>query len=153
MQLAKPALDVGLFTNDIDAQLRFWQQDMQVAFDHLLPVGGGLHQHRHTIGDSVLKINHSRDPLPRDTPSGLSALTLHKQTVAEGTYADPDGNRVTVVAPKDASPLNLTLTLSVSDRDRHAHFYGQVLGLDEAGAHTFSIGASRLVQRCSCAAA
>jgi hypothetical protein len=45
--LAKDALDVGLFTNQLKAQLSFWQHQVGLAFDHLLPVGGGVRQHRH----------------------------------------------------------------------------------------------------------
>ena len=61
MQLVKPALDVGLYTNDLDPMLTFWQQQAGLSFSELLR-GGGIHQHRHAIGDSVLKINHSRTP-------------------------------------------------------------------------------------------
>ena len=60
LNLAKPALDIGLYTNQLDQTLAFWQSDAGVTFDHLLKVGSGLHQHRHQIGNSVLKINHPR---------------------------------------------------------------------------------------------
>ena len=60
VKLAKLALDVGLYTNQRDAMLEFWQSDAGVTFDELLPVGRGVHQLRHRIGDSILKINHAR---------------------------------------------------------------------------------------------
>ena len=40
MQLVKPALDVGLYTNDLDPMLTFWQQQAGLSFSELLPVGG-----------------------------------------------------------------------------------------------------------------
>ena len=39
MQLVKPALDVGLYTNNLDPVLTFWQQQANVPFSELLPVG------------------------------------------------------------------------------------------------------------------
>ena len=45
MQLAKPALDIGLYTNNVDAMLAFWQEQVHVEFSELLKVGGGLHQY------------------------------------------------------------------------------------------------------------
>lgn len=78
MQLAKPALDIGLFTNDIDALLPFWREQIGVGESELLKLGGGVHQYRHAIGDSVLKINHCREPVPRARPcaSGMWQLSL-----------------------------------------------------------------------------
>ena len=97
MQLVKPALDVGLYTNDLDPMLTFWQQQAGLSFSELLPVGGGIHQHRHAIGDSVLKINHSRTPLPTG-PSGLAQLALFNNLVARPQMLlDPDGNKLSCI--------------------------------------------------------
>ena len=41
MELAKPALDVGLYTNRIEAVLAFWQQEAGIPFRELLPVAPG----------------------------------------------------------------------------------------------------------------
>jgi len=41
MQLTKSVIDVGLSTNDLEPMLRFWQQDVGLRFDHLLPVPRG----------------------------------------------------------------------------------------------------------------
>ena len=49
MKLAKAALDVGLYTNQREAMLEFWQHRVGVPFDELLPVGRGVQQHRHLI--------------------------------------------------------------------------------------------------------
>ena len=143
MDLAKPALDVGMYTNDINLQLTFWQQGLNVPFAELLPLGAGLQQHRHSIGESVLKINHSREPIPRGAPTGLSALTLYRadQTTAE-TLNDPDGNVVTL-APLE-NEMNLTLHLTVNDLDAQRHFYGSVLGLPRQAENVFRAGTSAI---------
>ena len=144
MQLAKPALDVGLYTNQIDQSLTFWQEEAGVPFSELLPVGGGLHQHRHAIGQSVLKINHPREPVARGNATGLSALTIYRENIDTiQALTDPDGNPVTLHPATDEG--NLALTLSVNDLDQSADFYANALGLTETKPHTFSVGESRIV--------
>ncbi|XOV84397.1 MAG: VOC family protein [bacterium] len=145
MELAKPALDVGLYTNDIDAMLAFWQEQVHVPYSELLKVGGGLHQHRHAIGDSVLKVNHRREPVSRDKPTGLSALEIYSEVVdGRIELLDPDGNEVWLSPQADAPEQNLTLHMTVNDLAESNRFYGEVLGLSSAGDHTFQVGASRI---------
>ena len=61
LSLAKPALDIGLFTNQVDEIASFWQDAIGVAFDHILPISKTVRQHRHTFGHGVLKINQSKE--------------------------------------------------------------------------------------------
>ena len=76
MELAKPAIDIGLFTNQLEPMLTFWQNTVGVPFNELLPVGKGIHQHRHAIGRSVFKLNHVRDVLTPLPASGIRRLTV-----------------------------------------------------------------------------
>jgi lactoylglutathione lyase len=144
MELAKPALDVGLYTNQLDPMLAFWQEQAGVEFSELLPVGGGVHQHRHAIGDSILKVNHSRDPLDRSTPSGLKKLVLFSDQVDERQeLMDPDGNEVDLAPRADDSP-NLRLVLEVNDLARSSAFYGNTLELPRKGDTLFAAGNSEI---------
>ena len=56
MELAKPHFDVALLTNQRDAMLAFWQQEVGLPFEELLPTGGGNQQHRHAMNGSVFKL-------------------------------------------------------------------------------------------------
>ena len=144
MQLVKPALDVGLYTNDLDPMLTFWQQQAGLSFSELLPVGGGVHQHRHAIGDSVLKINHSRTPLPAG-PSGLAQLALFNNLVdTPQQVVDPDGNRLELHPQHEHAP-NLRLTLQVNDYAVSERFYATTLGLERNDQGAFLVGASEIV--------
>ena len=60
MKLAKNAIDVGIYTNQREAQLTFWQEEVGLPFDELLKVGGGTHQLRHDLNGSVF----SKIPIP-----------------------------------------------------------------------------------------
>jgi len=147
IDLAKPALDVGLATNQLDAMLAFWQDQAQVAFSEMLPLGGGARQHRHAIGDSVLKINHNRNPLPASTPSGLAKLEIFSAVVDEPCeLLDPDGNEVLLRPVKDTSedPVNLRLHLAVNDLAQSQNFYRDVLGLTSITDARFKVGASQI---------
>ena len=144
MELAKPALDVGLYTNQLDPMLAFWKEQAGVAFSELLAVGGGVRQHRHAIGDSILKINHSRSPLEQSSPSGLKKLVLFSDSVDDvQELLDPDANEVDLHPKTDASP-NLRLVLAVNDLERSTDFYGATLNLEERRDNTFAAGNSEI---------
>ncbi len=99
MKLAKPHLDVGLFTNNEQAMLDFWQRQVGLPFEETLPLGGGVRQHRHAMNGSVLKLNAARDPLNDAPPSGYRELTIARAGIAAPKLLiDPDGNRI-VLAP------------------------------------------------------
>lgn len=144
MKLAKPAIDIGLFTNQLEPMLEFWQQRAGIAFSELLPIGGGVRQHRHAIGQSVFKLNHARDPMPAAAPSGIRSLTVATSTATLPTATnDPDGNPVLLV-PEGDGTAPLTIHLTVSNLDSHRRFYGESLGLDELRPGFFAAGESRL---------
>src|SRR4029450_4932496 len=82
MHLAKQHLDIGLFSTRRDEQLAFWQHTVGLAYDHMGKLGGGMQQHRHHMNGSILKMNHSRHPLPEAPPSGLLGLQIAKEGVA-----------------------------------------------------------------------
>lgn len=144
MELAKPALDVGLYTNKVDDMLACWQEQAQVPYSELLKLGGGVHQHRHAIGASVLKINHIREPLASDQPCGLRKLTIFADFVDEPVdLLDPDGNELSL-APATSDSPNLCLILACNDVAAQADFYGRVLGLPRTEAGRFRVGASEI---------
>jgi catechol 2,3-dioxygenase-like lactoylglutathione lyase family enzyme len=143
IELAKQAVDVGLFTNRRDDVLAFWQGRAGVPFAELLPLGGGVQQHRHAIGDSVLKINHSREPLPPAPAGGIRVLTIGRPGLTEPvSLEDPDGNRLVLAPASQVEQLRVDLT--VSDLESHRHFYGEALGLPAIDRNTFRCGVSQI---------
>jgi lactoylglutathione lyase len=145
MELAKLALDVGLFTNQPDALLPFWQHEVGLPFDETLPVGGGVHQLRHRIGESILKINHSRDPLPETPISGYRSLRIATPDIdSDRPLTDPDNNRVTLIPVGTDRVTQLELTVAVRSIEAHTDFYERVLGLERLDERRFSCGESLL---------
>jgi lactoylglutathione lyase len=145
IELAKPALDVGLFTNDREGMLAFWQQRAGIPFSELLPLGGGLQQHRHAIGQSVLKINHVRAPLPNAAPGGIRRLRIAREGLAAPvSLTDPDGNPLDLVPAGHDGIEQLRVDLVVSDLAAHRHYYGTVLGLPALDECTYRCGVSQI---------
>jgi len=143
MQLAKPRIDVGLFTNRLDEQLAFWQREVGLPFDHMLPLGGGRRQHRHDLVGSVLKINHARYGVPEGPRSGYRRLTIARAGLMEPVaLTDPDGNAVRLVPPGREDIERIGLEIGVRDLDAHRDFYGRVLGFETAGPDRFRCGDS-----------
>src|SRR5947209_8129771 len=99
LDLAKPALDVGLFTNRWDEMRAFYVDGLGLEYQELLPTGGGVRQHRLGLAGGVLKINDARDPLD-DGPTGYTRLLLADAGVDEPVaLSDPDGLEVVRVPP------------------------------------------------------
>jgi catechol 2,3-dioxygenase-like lactoylglutathione lyase family enzyme len=146
MHLAKQHLDIGLFSTKRDEQLAFWQQTVGLPYDHMGKVGGGVQQHRHHMNGSILKMNHSRGPLPTAPPSGIVGLEIAREGLASRqALSDPDGNRVTLV-PKGADGVEgIAILLRVNDRAQHERFWTEAMQFDRMGEGRYRCGDSLVV--------
>jgi predicted enzyme related to lactoylglutathione lyase len=132
MKLAKPRVDIGLSTNNLDAMLEFWQNAAGLPFDHVLPVRRGHKQYRHDALGSVVKINHHAEQLPNASPSGYRELIIARPgQLARRELADPDGNRVSLVPPGHDGISQIGIRLAVRNLNAHRRFYSTALGLTE----------------------
>ncbi|HKC52635.1 MAG TPA: VOC family protein, partial [Myxococcota bacterium] len=101
--------------------------------------------HRLGLNGSVLKINHSREPLPDEPPAGYRELAIARAGIsAPRALVDPDGNRVVLVPESDASGSRIALGLGVRDPAAFRAFFGRALGLEPAGENGFRCGDSLL---------
>ena len=137
MNLAKPRVDIGLNTNNLEAMLAFWQGEMHVPFDHVLPIRKGQKQHRHDLHGSVLKINHFADPLPAAPRTGYAEVLIARPGLTQMTIArDPEGVVASLVPPGTLGIHQIGIKLKVRDLEAHRRFYAEALGLPEtAHAH------------------
>lgn len=146
MQLAKPRIDIGLATNDLEPMLAFWQGEAGAPLDHVLPIRRGQDQHRHDVMGSVLKINHHATPLPANPPSGYRELVIAREGLAAPrSLTDPEGNRVSLVPPGHEGVTQIGVRIGVRDLDAHRRFYGEALGLSEERPGVFRAGESLIL--------
>jgi lactoylglutathione lyase len=142
--LAKDCLDVGVFTNRLDEMLAFWQQEVGLPFDHMLPLGGGLRQYRHDHQGSVFKLNHSRDPLPPRTEGGYLRLIIARNDVTAPTeLTDPDGNHVLLVPPRHDGITQWAIEVATPSRKSFLAFYHDALSLPVAETHPCAVHCGR----------
>jgi lactoylglutathione lyase len=152
LDLVKQHLDIGLYTNNREEMLEFWQQDVGLEFDHIGKLGGGVHQVRHFLGRGeasgpmgpILKINHDRDALGESCPSGYRELIIAREGISEPrSMTDPDGNRLQLVAPGTFGIKTTGVRMSVRDVASFHDFHGRVLGLPpatDAGPNAYRYG-------------
>jgi lactoylglutathione lyase len=145
MQLAKPHIDVGLYTSQRDPMLAFWQQEIGLPYEELLPAGRGVHQHRHGMNGSVLKVNHVRDSLPEVEPTGYAELWIAQAGLDElQASRDPDGNRVVRVPRGTDGVEGIGVRLRVRDEEAFHDFYSKALRLERVGERGYRCGDSLL---------
>jgi lactoylglutathione lyase len=130
VNLAKPRVDIGLNTNNLEPMLAFWRNEAGLKFDHILPIRTGMKQHRHDALGSVVKINHYDAPLPDKRPSGYKELLVARAGLTKSlSMHDPDGNAVTLVPPGTHGIAQIGIRLNVRDAAAHSRFYLDGLGL------------------------
>lgn len=129
MKLAKNCIDVGLFTNNGEAMLRFWQDEVGLPFEEMLAVGGCIRQQRHAMNGSVFKLNDARDPLPNESAAGYRELLIARESLSEPrSLIDPDGNRVTLVPAGHKGVTGIGVRLAVRDASAFRDFMGDSWG-------------------------
>ena len=139
--LAKQHLDLGLYTNQREGQLAFWQQTAGLEFDHIGKLGGGVHQLRHHMNGSILKVNHAREPLPDLPPSGYRKLLIAKDDLDHvQSLKDPDGNAVDLVPPGHQGVVGIGIEIAVSDMDAAKAFWVDALQFQQGDNDTIFAG-------------
>lgn len=145
MRLAKQHLDVGLFTTNEHAMLDFWQQEVGLAFEETLPLGGGVRQHRHAMNGSVLKLNGARDPLNSAPRSGYRELVIAREGIpSPRPLVDPDGNSVVLVPPGHEGVVGIGVRMAVRDAAAIGHFFGQAMQMERMADDTYRCGGTLL---------
>lgn len=116
---AKSALDVGFYTNDLEAARSFWADSIGLGYEELLKVGGGVHQHRYTLHGGVLKQNVARDTLEPGT-SGFLRLRIAADIDEVASFVHPDGVPVELVPMGHDGISAVEITLAARSVDHTA---------------------------------
>ena len=119
MELAKQSLDIGLYVTDAGKSRSFYEGEVGLDYEELLPVGGGTRQHRLALRGSVLKLNESRNDLPH-AASGYRRLLIAADRAAD--LIDPDGVAVSLVEPGSDGIDKIGIEVASADREAHGRF-------------------------------
>ncbi len=141
MELAKRCVDVGFFTNRVDEMRAFYGERLKLPYEEMLPVGGGVRQYRYGLLGSVLKINHSRDPLPPRIAGGYRRVSIaDPRTPMPFQLQDPDGNDIELVPRGQRGIEQIEISLAVSDEAAFDRFYGAGLEAEKIGDRRYRLG-------------
>lgn len=141
MELAKDCIDVGIFTNRLDEMRGFYAERIRLPFEELLPLGGGAKQYRYGLLGSVLKINHSRDPLPERVASGYSRVMIaDPRTSIPFQLNDPDGNTIQLVPTGHFGINQIGIHLGVTNEEDFDRFYADIFGAEKLAPKRYRIG-------------
>jgi predicted enzyme related to lactoylglutathione lyase len=143
MELGKPTIDVGIFTNNLAGMEEFYGKTLELPFESVMPVGAGYKQHRYLANGSVIKLMHTTAPLPRRIPGGYETIMIASAGAKTPRLVpDPDHNSVEIIPTGKDDVTQLELRVGVSDPDAFAKFYTQALGATAIGGNRFKIGES-----------
>jgi lactoylglutathione lyase len=141
IRLAKPHLDIGLFTHDIEAEYHFWATRAGLRCDHRLPIEPGWVQHRFDAHGSVVKVNHLSTPLPDRPASGYARLSVAAPSPpAPWSGVSPAGAACVLVAPGDGGVTGIGITIESARPAALAEFYRTALGFEPAGPDSLRCG-------------
>ena len=141
MELAKRFVDVGIFTNRLDEMRAFYAEQIRLPYEELLPVGGGVRQYRYGLLGSVLKINHSRNPLSPRIAGGYRMLSISdSRTPMPIPMQDPDGNDIELVPTGNRGVNQIEIHIGVTDEVAFDHFYGDAMQAERLAAGRFKLG-------------
>jgi lactoylglutathione lyase len=142
VDLAKPFLDVGLYTNRLEDARRFYEAELGLPYEELLKAGRGVHQHRLGLRGAVLKLNHVRDPLG-DAATGYRGLVIADPGGAQPrSLRDPDGLHVEVVPPGQDGVRAAGVRWASTDPDRLGRLLADGFDAEAAGARRWRVGAT-----------
>ena len=141
MELARPQVDVGIFTNKLEAMQAFYGDTLGLAFESMMPVGGRMRQYRYLANGSVIKLMHARDPLPPRHAGGYRTLTIAtRQVSTPEALNDPDRNTIVLVPPGRDDVTQIEVRVGVTDVDALGGFYTQACGARPIGSNRYKIG-------------
>ena len=144
MRLAKPHLDLGLFTNDIESHRAFWSETVGLRLDHELDFGNGTIQHRYDAHDSVIKVNHFPEPFAPQPPTGYVGLTIVRDNLPEWSGPNPCGENVRLVLPGTDGVVGIGITVCTPDPARLMAFYVEAMEFDALSSTVARCGDSLL---------
>lgn len=144
MRLAKPHLDIGLFTNDIASHRAFWTETVGLRLDHELEFTGGIVQHRYDAHNSVIKVNHFPQPLPLQPPSGYVGIAIAREGAEIWEGRHPGGERVRLAPPGTDGVTGIGITVSTPNPGRMMDFYTEVMEFEPVGPSSVRCGDSLL---------
>ena len=122
MSIQKSAIDLGIITNNLDAMLNFYGEQLGLEVESVMDMPGGGVMHRFKVGDSIVKVIET-DPKPNlpAAPGGIRGATgyrywtLHISDLKD-KVASLEAAGIKIVVPMKEIRTGITIAI-VADPD------------------------------------
>lgn len=139
MRLAKPTIDIGLFS-DNPAMPEFYGSTLGLPRGDVLPHSPTYSEIFFTLGECSLKINHSTEPMASGS-SGYVGLWIARRGATEvQRWSDPDGLEISVVPVGHRGITTVGIDCRVADVAGERSFLVDAIGAQPVGASGLRIG-------------
>ena len=131
-QLSKPEFDIGFFTNRLEETLAFWREELSLPYEDPVYFNDGLVQHRHALGNTIVKINGAKDGVSENAPGGYGSLYIARDDITEQiTKTDPNGQVLHFVPPGTHGITNIGFVVPTNVLDEEETFLLNAMGFTQ----------------------
>ncbi|MCP5025031.1 MAG: VOC family protein [Actinomycetia bacterium] len=146
MELAKPQLDIGTMIHDWEAAETFWADTVGAPYTKFEKIGGGVRQHRFDGHGSVIKVNHSRNPMAPGPTIHRRLRIVSDRTTQPELVHDPEGVEVELVPAGHDGIIDVEIINATADLTEARRFWVDGIGGTEMEPGRFRVGDS--IVRC-----
>lgn len=115
---------------------------MGLDYEPPIEFNDGLTQYRHKLGDSIIKINTSKNSLNNNPGQYAKLLIAREGQTTPETVFDPDGNEIMIVPPGYNSVTGVGICIKTSRVELYKKFYQDDLECAAISDNTFQLGDS-----------
>ncbi len=141
-ELAKRQLDIGTMIHDWEAGEAFWAEIVGLPYTKFEKVGGGVRQYRFDANGSVIKVNHSRNPMEPHPTIHRRLRVVSDRVSSPKLVHDPEGVEVELVPVGHDGIVDVEVINATSDLVEARRFWIDGIGGTEIEPGRFRIGDS-----------
>ena len=148
VNLTRKSFDIGLYTDNGDAVLAFWQKEVGFECAAALPVDATTVQHRHRAPGCAMKINVVPKGSLGASPAagGFCELVVSRTGLtSEKKLVDPDGNRILLVPPDALGEARIGMRVRTNSAEKLGRLYQHAMGFRALDDRTYTSEGSRLM--------
>jgi hypothetical protein len=142
MELSKSQLDIGTMVHDWEAAESFWAQTVGLPYTKFEKLGGGVRQYRFDANGSVIKVNHSRNPMKRQPTIHRRLRIASDKATEPQLVTDPEGVEVEMVPVDHDEVVDVEIVNATADLAEAKRFWVEGIGAAEIGLGRFKVGTS-----------
>ncbi len=128
--------------HDWPAAEAFWADTVGLPYTKFEKLGGGVRQYRFDANGSVIKVNHSRNPMGRQATIHRRLRVASDRVKQPELATDPEGVEVEVVPLGHEGVVDVEIVNATANLAEARRFWVDGIGADEVEPSRFKVGSS-----------